>query len=99
MRQTWIGALALTLLIATLPVHAVEAPADDAAREAVTVGPITHLPLPRYVSMKASKGNVRRGPSVTHRIDWVFMRRNMPLQITAEYGHWRRVVDLSLIHI
>lgn len=56
-------------------------------------GPVTRLPLPRYVSMKATKGYVRRGPSMTHRIDWVFMRRNMPLQITAEFGHWRRVVD------
>jgi SH3-like domain-containing protein len=56
-------------------------------------GPVTNLPLPRYVSMKTSEGNVRRGPSLTHRIDWVFKRRDMPLQITAEYGHWRRVED------
>ncbi|MBD0866254.1 MAG: aspartyl-trna synthetase [Rhodobacteraceae bacterium] len=56
-------------------------------------GPVTNLPIPRFVSMKASEGNVRRGPSLTHRIDWVFKRRNMPLQITAEHGHWRRVHD------
>ncbi len=56
-------------------------------------GPVTNLPLPRYVSMKASEGNVRRGPSLTHRIDWVFTRKDMPLQITAEHGHWRRVED------
>lgn len=58
-----------------------------------TRGSITNLPLPRYVSMKSSEGNVRRGPSLTHRIDWVFTRRDMPLQITAEHGHWRRVQD------
>ena len=56
-------------------------------------GPVTNLPLPRFVSMKASEGNVRRGPSLTHRIDWVFKRRDMPLQVTAEFGHWRRVRD------
>ncbi len=56
-------------------------------------GPVTNLPLPRFVSMKASEGNVRRGPSLSHRIDWVFKRRDMPLQITAEHGHWRRVED------
>jgi len=56
-------------------------------------GPVTNLPLPRFVSMKASEGNVRRGPSLTHRIDWVFTRRDMPLRITAEHGHWRRVED------
>jgi SH3-like domain-containing protein len=56
-------------------------------------GPVTNLPLPRFVSLKATEGNVRRGPSLTHRIDWVFKRRDMPLEITAEYGHWRRVQD------
>ena len=56
-------------------------------------GPVTKLPLPRYVSLKASEGNVRRGPSLTHRIDWVYKRRGMPLEITAEHGHWRRVRD------
>ncbi len=56
-------------------------------------GKVTNLPIPRYVSMKASEGNVRRGPSLSHRIDWVFTRRDMPLVVTAEYGHWRRVED------
>lgn len=58
-----------------------------------TVGPETHLPLPRYVSLKTDDANVRRGPSLSHRIDWVFTRAGMPLMITAEYGNWRRVVD------
>lgn len=90
----WFGALALAILFSTSQFGATSAGAGtEAAETAQKVGAITHLPLPRYVSMKASKGNVRRGPSVTHRIDWVFMRRNMPLQITAEHGHWRRVVD------
>lgn len=56
-------------------------------------GPVTNLPIPRFVSMKAVEGNVRRGPSLSHRIDWVFKHRNMPLEVTGEYGHWRRVKD------
>ncbi|MYM54267.1 SH3 domain-containing protein [Thalassovita mangrovi] len=56
-------------------------------------GPVTNLPLPRFVSVKAAEANVRRGPGLTHRIDWVFKRRNMPVEITAEYGHWRRIRD------
>lgn len=61
--------------------------------QAADRGPVTNLPLPRYVSLKATESNVRRGPSLSHRIDWVFQRRNMPLRITAEHGHWRRVED------
>ena len=56
-------------------------------------GPVTNLPLPRYVSLKGSEGNARRGPSLSHRIDWVFRHAGMPLRVTAEYGHWRRVED------
>ena len=58
-------------------------------------GSVTNLPIPRFVSMKTDEGNVRRGPSLTHRIDWVFKHEDMPLQIIAEHGHWRRVIDIE----
>jgi SH3-like domain-containing protein len=45
------------------------------------------------VTLKGNEGNARRGPGLTHRIDWVFTREGMPLKITAEYEHWRRVED------
>lgn len=65
----------------------------DVAASETKRGPVTNLPMPRFVSMKAAEGNVRRGPSLTHRVDWVFKHENMPLKIVAEYGHWRRVQD------
>lgn len=68
--------------------------ADQVSASAVR-GPVTNLPLPRYVSLKAHESNVRRGPSLTHRIDWVFKRKEMPLEITAEFGNWRRVRDID----
>ena len=69
-------------------------PAEPPAAAApIARGPVTNLPLPRFVSLKAAEGNVRRGPSLQHRIDWIYTRRAMPLEVTAEYGHWRRVRD------
>ena len=56
-------------------------------------GPVTNLPLPRFVSLKADEANARRGPGTDHRIDWVFQRRDMPLQVVAEFSHWRKVTD------
>jgi SH3-like domain-containing protein len=56
-------------------------------------GAVTNMPVPRFVSMKAKEGYARRGPGKTHRIDWVYKQRNQPLEITAEYGNWRRVRD------
>ncbi|QDY69660.1 SH3 domain-containing protein [Qingshengfaniella alkalisoli] len=58
-----------------------------------SVGPVTNLPIPRFVSLKASNANVRRGPSLNHRVDWVFQHQGMPLIVTGEYGHWRQVRD------
>lgn len=85
-------ALAETAAVAP-PADAKPTPAAPTGAKPEERGPVTNLPLPRYVSLKASEGNVRRGPSLTHRIDWVFKRRDMPLEVTAEFGHWRRVHD------
>jgi len=84
MKRIWaVLVLALALSLGADPV-----PAQDQA-----VGPVTGFPLPRYVSIRAPEAHARRGPSRSHRIDWVFQRRNIPMQIVAEYGNWRRVID------
>lgn len=56
-------------------------------------GAVTNLPIPRFVSLKGNEGNARRGPSLKHRIDWVFTTAGMPLRVTAEHENWRRVED------
>ncbi|MBF9049075.1 hypothetical protein GTA62_03460 [Roseobacter sp. HKCCD9010] len=90
-----LGSAGLALAQGTEPTPRPETPevTQVIATMAPREGPVTGFPLPRYVSMKASEGNARRGPSRSHRIDWVFQRRNMPMMIVAEHGHWRRVVD------
>lgn len=81
---------AVWLLTAIFSLCAIAASAGEPTR-----GPVTNLPLPRFVSMKTDTGNVRRGPSLTHRVDWVFKLEDMPLEVTAEYGNWRRVRDIE----
>ncbi|MCX7888364.1 MAG: SH3 domain-containing protein [Rhodobacteraceae bacterium] len=84
----------IRILAAVLAFVCACAPATAATgAEGETLGRVTNLPLPRYVSLKTSEGNVRRGPSLNHRIDWVFTHRDMPLRVTAEFGNWRRVED------
>lgn len=53
----------------------------------------TGLPVPRYVSLKSGKVNMRRGPGTSYPVDWVFERRRMPLEIIAESDRWRKVRD------
>lgn len=105
MNRTKLGALAMSLALiwGTTVAGAQEtAPAGAAAPEKTVappaaaqdgLGPVTKLALPRYVSLKTGEGNARRGPGLTHRIDWVFTAAGMPLRVTAEYENWRRVED------
>jgi SH3-like domain-containing protein len=64
-----------------------------AAQQAEARGSVTNLPLPRFVSMRAEKANARRGPNLNQRVDWEFVHSGLPLEVTAEYGQWRRVRD------
>ncbi|MEL6479438.1 MAG: SH3 domain-containing protein [Pseudomonadota bacterium] len=57
------------------------------------LGPVTNLPLPRYVSLRSSEINVRRGPGLNYPKDWVFRRAGLPVQVIEEYGDWREIVD------
>lgn len=92
-------ALALAVMVATglapARLGADETAPVPQAERAPGIGPVTNLPLPRYVSLKTGEGNARRGPGLTHRIDWVFTVEGMPLRVTAEYEHWRRVEDVD----
>lgn len=51
------------------------------------------LPLPRFVTLKADKVNVRRGPSSDHPVAFVFQRKGLPVEITAEFETWRKIRD------
>ena len=51
------------------------------------------LPVPRFVSLKASEVNVRRGPSWDHAVMWVFHRAGLPVEVIAEFDVWRQVRD------
>lgn len=70
-------------------------PTAGPASAGTTLGPVTKQPLPRYVSLKATEGNARRGPGLTHRIDWVFTTKGTPLRVVAEYENWRKVEDFE----
>lgn len=59
----------------------------------IATGSESGLPLPRFVSLKASQVNVRRGPSRTHAVEWVFLKAGLPVEVVAEFENWRRIRD------
>ena len=69
---------------------------DTAPSEALPeLGRSTGLEIPRFVSLKAPRANVRRGPGKTFPIDWIFVRRDMPVEIIDEWELWRRIRDID----
>ncbi len=51
------------------------------------------LPVPRFVSLKSGEVYLREGPSPQHKVQWVYVRRGLPVEVIAEYDVWRRIRD------
>ena len=85
------------------PVPAAPVPASPKVRPAPApvpavvpapgTGAASGQPVPRFVSLKSDRVNVRRGPGPEHGIDWVFRRAGLPVEVIAEAEIWRRVRD------
>jgi SH3-like domain-containing protein len=86
LRSAALAVVTSLLLAAAPPAHA----AADTA-----LGKVSGLPVPRYVSLKTDRVNLREGPSKDHRTAWVFQRAGLPVEITAEYEVWRRIRDAA----
>ena len=72
------------------PSHARGRCAGGAGRQRCTT---SGLPVPRFVSLKADRVNVRGGPDKDHDVSWVYTRVGWPVEIIAEFENWRRIRD------
>lgn len=68
-------------------------PASARAAGDLAVGPNSGLPIPRFVSLKPDRVNVRGGPTRDHEVRFVYTRAGLPVEITAESDNWRRIRD------
>lgn len=53
------------------------------------------LPVPRFVSIGADRANVRTGPGKRYPIDWVFVKKGIPVKVIADFGNWRKIRDVD----
>lgn len=59
----------------------------------VASGTASGLPVPRFVSLKSDRVNVRAGPTKDHDVAWVYTHAGLPVEVTAEFENWRRIRD------
>lgn len=69
------------------------APAAAAAAAATPAESASGLPLPRFVSLRSDQVNMRAGPGARYPVDWVYMRRELPVEVIQEYETWRKIRD------
>lgn len=87
-----VGTRAAGWAIAAAIFAAIAVPAAANETGGTTVGP-SGYPLPRFVSLKASKVNLRIGPGRDYAVDWMYMKSGLPMEVVQEYDNWRRVRD------
>ena len=87
MTRQSIGAFGLLLSVL------LAASAGSASAAGENAGTVTGLPVPRFVSLKSERVNVRGGPNKDQDVRWVYTRAGMPVEITAEFENWRRIRD------
>ena len=56
---------------------------------------MTGLPLPRFAALRSEEVNFRSGPGVRYPIEWVYKRRDLPVEIEREFEVWRLVEDFE----
>ncbi|HXW26404.1 MAG TPA: SH3 domain-containing protein [Xanthobacteraceae bacterium] len=85
--------LFLASLLAAVTASGAASAADPATTGSIATGSISGLPVPRFVSLKPGKVNVRAGPTKDNDVTWVYTRAGLPVEVTAEFENWRRVRD------
>jgi SH3-like domain-containing protein len=53
----------------------------------------SEAPLPHFASFHSDKVNLRAGPGDRYPIEWVYIRKDWPIEVIAQFDHWRRVRD------
>ena len=69
------------------------APLMAIAQEAKLTVRGSGLPVPRFVSLKFNKANLRSGPGSEYPVLWQYRQAGLPLLVDAEFGVWRKVRD------
>jgi|GEM_PF-609770 SH3-like domain-containing protein len=86
-----IGITGVSWIMATQPAHAqMSDPMANIPNRKIGE---SKLPVPRFLSVKSNKANVRRGPGKDYPVVWQYRKGNLPVMVVDEYNGWRKIRD------
>ncbi len=51
--------------------------------------------VPRFVSMRVGEVNLHVGPGTKYPVAWVFLKKNLPVEVIQEFESWLRIRDVD----
>ena len=91
----WLYAMAVLLTAYSFTALTPEAAysAEPAAEAPASTASASGIAVPRYVSLKSDRVNLRNGPGTDYPTGWVYRRAGLPLEVVKEFEGWRQVRD------
>lgn len=79
--------LRLIICLAFLALFTFAVENKSAAEEALVV--------PRFAALRTNEVNLRTGPGVKYPIDWVYLKKDLPVEIIQDFENWRMIKDFE----
>jgi len=92
-RRKIIGGLLSAFLVAA-GLGSTPALAQSDGSSSIKVGS-SGLPIPRFVSLKSARVNLRVGPGTNYAVSWMYTKAGLPVEIIQEFDNWRRIRDVD----
>jgi SH3-like domain-containing protein len=85
--------IAFALLAAFCGLQTALAQEADTPPHDLTAAPVKQTP--HFAALRADKVALRSGPSTDYPIEWVFVRKNLPVEILTAFDIWRKIRDFE----
>jgi len=85
--------LSLFMIVGAMTMMVTTSHTPSMAQETKLVVKGSGLPVPRFVTLKSNKVNMRVGPGREYPLSWVYKQQYLPVKVIAEFDVWRKVID------
>jgi len=92
-RWGWLAPVVIAWAVAVASPGATAQNTPSQPEPAAGVAQGSGLPIPRFVILKSDRVHLRQGPGFDHKVQWIFRRAGLPVEVIQEFEGWRQVRD------